>query len=68
MIRGRLHARGASMPLSLQATLRRIGDELEVEAVTEADHHKLGMTWNKLGMIGTPSNLTVKGRLVRDED
>jgi polyisoprenoid-binding protein YceI len=67
-VRGRLHARGASMPLSLEATLRRIGEELEIEAVTEADHHELGMTYNKLGMVGTPSKLIVSGRLVRDEN
>jgi polyisoprenoid-binding protein YceI len=67
-VRGRLYARGAGMPLSLEATLRRIGDELEVEAVTGADHHQLGMTWNKLGILRTPSKLMVKGRLVRDED
>jgi polyisoprenoid-binding protein YceI len=67
-VRGRLHAHGASIPLSLEATLRRIDDELEVEAVTEADHRLLGMTWNKMGMVSTPSKLMVKGRLVRDED
>jgi polyisoprenoid-binding protein YceI len=65
-VRGFLHARGASMPLDIGATLRRTGDELEVEAVTVADHHRLGMTWNLMGMIRTPSELIVKGRLVRD--
>ena len=65
-VRGVLHARGAGIPLELDATLRRVGDELEVEAVTAADHHQLGMTWNRLGMIRTPSKLIVKGRLVRD--
>jgi polyisoprenoid-binding protein YceI len=64
-IRGRLHARGTSIPLSLEATLRRIGDELEVEAVCEADHRELG-TWNKLGLVSRTSTLMVKGRLVRD--
>jgi hypothetical protein len=54
------------MPLDIDATLRRTGDELEVEAVTVADHHRLGMTWNLMGMIRTPSELIVKGRLVRD--
>jgi polyisoprenoid-binding protein YceI len=67
-VRGRLHARGASMPLSLEATLRRIDDELEIEAVAEADHRELGMTYNKLGMVGTPSKLMVKGRLVRNDE
>ena len=53
------------MPLELDATLRRVGDELEVEAATYADHHQLGMTW-KLGMPLSPSKLMVKERLVRD--
>lgn len=66
-VEGRLHARGASMPVSVHATLRPIGDELEVEANTETDHHELGMTWNFLGMLRTPSRLTIKGRLVREE-
>ena len=66
-VRGRLHARGTSIPLSLEATLRRTAkDELELEAVTEADRRQLGMTWNLLGTVGTTSTLTVKGRLVRE--
>jgi polyisoprenoid-binding protein YceI len=66
IVRGRLHARGTSTPLSLEATLRRSGDELELEAVTEADRRELGMTWNMLGTVGTTSTLKVKARLVRD--
>ena len=65
-VRGRLRARGSSIPLELEATLKPVGDELEVEAVTEVDHHALGMIWNQLGMLRTPSKLIVKGRLVRD--
>ena len=67
-VRGRLHARGASIPLSLEATLRALDGELEVEAIAEADHRRLGMTWNKIGMVSTPSKLVVKGRLVRADD
>jgi polyisoprenoid-binding protein YceI len=67
-IRGRLHARGASMPIALEATLRQDGDELELDAATHADHRRLGMTWTVLGSVGTPSTLTVSGRLVRDDD
>jgi polyisoprenoid-binding protein YceI len=66
-VRGRLHARGATVPVNLDATLREVGGELEIEAVTEADQRKLGMTWNVLGMIRTPTKLIVKGRLVREE-
>jgi polyisoprenoid-binding protein YceI len=65
-VRGRLHARGTSMPVELEATVRRAGDELEIEAATAADHHQLGMTWNRLGMLRTPSQLRVTGRLVQD--
>jgi polyisoprenoid-binding protein YceI len=64
--RGHLHARGASIPLDIEATLRRCGRELEVEVVTVADHRRLGMTWNLLGMLRAPSTLIVKGRLIRD--
>jgi polyisoprenoid-binding protein YceI len=66
-LRGRLHARGAGMPLDIDATLRRAGDELELEAVTAADHRRLGMTWNPLAVIGTPTEIIVRGRLVRDD-
>jgi polyisoprenoid-binding protein YceI len=65
-VRGRLHARGTSIPLDLEATLRRSGDDLELEAVTKADRRELGMTWNMLGTVGTTSKLRVNGRLVRD--
>jgi len=65
-VRGRLHARGSSIPLELNATLRSIGDDLEIEAATEADHRQLGMTWNRMSMIRTPTKLVVTGRLVRD--
>jgi polyisoprenoid-binding protein YceI len=64
-VRGRLLAHGESTPLEIDATLRRDGDELEVEAVAAADQQRLGMTWNPLGMVSTPSTLVVKGRLVR---
>jgi polyisoprenoid-binding protein YceI len=65
-VRGKLHARGSTLPLSLEATLRPVGDELELEAVTLADHDQLGMTWNKIGILRSPSKLIVKGRLVRN--
>jgi polyisoprenoid-binding protein YceI len=64
-VRGRLEAAGHSIPLELSALLRRVGDELEVDAITHADHEQLGMTWSKLGLIPTPNELIVHGRLVR---
>lgn len=63
---GRLHAAGNSIPLELDATLRRDGDELELDVTTLADHRQLGMTWSPLGMLRTPSTLVVHARLVHD--
>ena len=65
-VRGHLDAAGKSIPVDLDATVRPVGDELEVEAETHADHLHLGMTWNRLGMLRTPSKLIVHGLLVRD--
>jgi polyisoprenoid-binding protein YceI len=64
-VRGRLTVAGVSLPLELDAWLRRDGDELEIEARTRADHRRLGMSHGMLGMIPTPSELIVHGRLVR---
>jgi len=65
-VRGRLYAAGKSIPLEVDGTLRRDGDELEIDATAWADQRKLGMTWSPLGMVRTPSRLTVRGRLVKD--
>jgi polyisoprenoid-binding protein YceI len=65
-VRGHLHAAGKSIALDLDAIVRPIGDELELKAVTQANQHHLGMAWNRLGMLRTPSKLIVHGRLVRD--
>jgi polyisoprenoid-binding protein YceI len=66
-VRGRLEAAGERLPLELDATLRPIGDEFDIETRTLADHRKLGMSHGMLGMIPTPSELIVHGRLVRDD-
>lgn len=64
-VRGQLHAAGRQIPLELDARLREIDGELEIEGVTEADHRELGMTWSPLGIMRAPSKLIVRGRLVR---
>ena len=66
-IHGRLYAAGGNMPLELDAKLRRIGEELEVDARKYVDHREVGMTHSPLGMVRTPSELIVHGRLVRDD-
>jgi hypothetical protein len=60
-----LEAVGGSIPVELEATLRPVEDELEIESTTHADNERLGMSSALLGMIRTPSDLTVAGRLVR---
>jgi polyisoprenoid-binding protein YceI len=64
-VRGRLYAAGQSLRLDLNADVRRVGDELEVEARTSGDHRELGMSHGLLGMIPTPSELILHARLVR---
>jgi polyisoprenoid-binding protein YceI len=64
-VHGQLHAAGRQIPLALDATVRELDGELEIEAVTEADHRELGMTWSPLGILRAPSKLIVRGRLVR---
>jgi hypothetical protein len=62
---GQLHAAGRQIPLALDATVREVDGELEIEAVTEADHRELGMTWSPLGILRAPTKLIVRGRLLR---
>jgi polyisoprenoid-binding protein YceI len=64
-VHGQLHAAGRQIPLELDATVRELDGELEIEAVTEADHRELGMRWSPLGILRAPSKLIVRGRLVR---
>jgi polyisoprenoid-binding protein YceI len=64
-VRGPLHAAARSIPLELDATVREVDGELEIEAVTEVDHRELGMIWSPLGILRAPSKLIVRGRLVR---
>ena len=63
-VRGRLFARDRSIPLELDARVRRVDGELEIEAATSAPHRELGMTWNPLRMIPPRTELHVTGYLV----
>jgi polyisoprenoid-binding protein YceI len=65
VLHGQLEAAGKTTPPHFDATLRQVGDELEVEAITHADHRELGMTWSPLGVMRAPSKLVITGRLVR---
>jgi polyisoprenoid-binding protein YceI len=63
-VRGRLFARDQSIPLQLDAQVRRVDGEVKIEAATTAAHSELGMTWSPLGMIPPRSELRVEGYLV----
>ena len=67
-VRGQLQAAGRSIPLEIDAAVREIDGELEVEASALADHRRLGMTWSPLGILRAPSKLIVRGRLVPTEN
>jgi polyisoprenoid-binding protein YceI len=64
-VHGHLHAAGRTIPLDLDATLQPVHDGVQIEAVTHAPHHELGMTWSPLGIARPHSTLIVKGRLER---
>jgi polyisoprenoid-binding protein YceI len=66
-VRGQLRAAGKEIPVALAATVRAVGEEFEVEAVTQVDHRDLGMTWSPLGILRAPSTLVVRGHLIREE-
>jgi polyisoprenoid-binding protein YceI len=66
-VRGQLDAAGKQIPLELDAAVRVVDGELEVEAVTYADQRQLGMTWSPLGLVRAPSKLTVRARLIREQ-
>jgi len=63
-VRGRLSARGRSIPLELEAHIRQVGSELEIQATGTAPHRELGMTYSPLGMIRPRTELFVQARLM----
>ena len=64
-VAGRLEAAGNGVLLEFPATIRPVGDGLEVEATTTVDQSQLGMSSGQLGMIRGPATLHVKARLSR---
>ena len=63
-VEGTLSAAGTAVPVEFDATVRQIGDELEVEATPTVDQRSFGMHGGLLGMIRPPAKLHVKVRLV----
>jgi polyisoprenoid-binding protein YceI len=67
-VRGRLSAHGRSIPIELDAQIRRVNGELEIKAATNAPHRRLGMTWSPLRMIPPHSKLIVNAYLIRNAE
>jgi polyisoprenoid-binding protein YceI len=65
-VRGRLHAAGGQIPLEIDANLREVDGEVEIDATAHVAQRELGMTWNPLRLARSPTKLLVRGRLVRD--
>jgi polyisoprenoid-binding protein YceI len=65
---GQLYAAGRHIPLEVQAIVTQVSDEFEIEATALTDQRELGMTWSPMGITRAPAKLTVRGRLVRQED
>jgi polyisoprenoid-binding protein YceI len=63
-VHGRLSARDRSIPVDLDAHVREVDGELEIEAATIVPHRELGMTWSPLRIIGPRSKLSVKAHLI----
>ena len=61
---GELEAGGASEPVAFAATVREIGDELEVEGTSTVDHRQLGMSSGLMRMIRPDATIHVTARLV----
>jgi polyisoprenoid-binding protein YceI len=65
---GDLEAAGMVVPVEFDATVKQVGDVLEVEATTTVNQRQLGMSSGQLGMIRRPATLHVKALLKGDAD
>jgi polyisoprenoid-binding protein YceI len=62
-VHGALEAAGVVIPLEFDATVRELGEELEVEAETTVDPRRFGMSSGHAGMIRPPARLHITARL-----
>lgn len=62
-VEGELLAAGNRVLLTLEPTVSQTSEELQIDASTTVDQHALGMTTSPLGMIRTPTTLTVHAHL-----
>lgn len=65
-VTGELEVAGTSVPVALQAAVREIHGDLEIEAETTVDPFDFGMSHGPLWSIRPPATLHVSARLVHD--
>jgi polyisoprenoid-binding protein YceI len=63
-VSGNLEVAGRSVPIEVEATVRGVGSELEIETTTTVDQSSFEMSKGPFGMIRTPATVHVKARLV----
>jgi polyisoprenoid-binding protein YceI len=66
-VEGELEAAGGRAPVQVEVTVLEPADgRLDLDAAATVDQRRLGMTWSPLGVIGTPTALSVHARLRRE--
>jgi polyisoprenoid-binding protein YceI len=65
-VHGTLEVAGKGLPLDLRAMFSVVDGEPVIEAQTTVDRRDFGMTWNRVGIVGTASTLLVNGSLKRE--
>jgi polyisoprenoid-binding protein YceI len=63
---GALEAAGGRAPLQVEVTVEHADGRLELDAAATVDQRRLGMTWSPLGIVRTPTALSVHARLRRE--
>ena len=64
---GTLFAAGTSVPVAIDASVRMVEGDLEVEATTTVDQSRFGMSRGPLWNIRRPAKVHVKARLAPDQ-
>jgi polyisoprenoid-binding protein YceI len=62
-VEGELEAAGGRAPLVVEVTVEHAGGRLDLDAAATVDQRQLGMTFSPLGVIRTPTVLSVHARL-----
>lgn len=65
-IQGELEAAGERAPLHVEVTVKHADGRLDLDAAATVDQRQLGMTFSPLGMVRTPTALSVHARLRRE--